>query len=202
MLRLFLHSQKLFAGCTIVGLGLILLHHSHLVTGGTAGLSLSLSYLFGVSFPVVFLLVNLPFYVFSLINMGGKFTVSTISAVTLLSGITYIDHFLPHFAIPAIIGAVFGGIVIGAGLVLLFLSGSSLGGATILAVSCQKKYGWDPGKVNFSFDFVVVCTSIFSVGIVNALYSFLSILILGLVISLAKNRIRLQIMKGNEKSAA
>lgn len=202
MSKSLFYSFKLFLGCSIVGFGVIILHHSHLVTGGTAGLSLSLSYMLGIPFSITFFLVNLPFYIFSIKGMGVKFTVSTVFAVSMLSCVTYVDHWLPKFTIYPIVGAVASGIVIGCGLVFLFLNGSSLGGATILAVYCQKKFGFDPGKVNFSFDFVVVCTSIFSVGVINALYSFISILLLGGVISLSKNRISSRNVTTTQKTAA
>lgn len=41
-------------GCTIASIGVLILRHSHVVTGGTAGLSLSLSYALPLSFAVIF----------------------------------------------------------------------------------------------------------------------------------------------------
>ncbi|RBN39818.1 hypothetical protein DMN50_18355, partial [Priestia megaterium] len=60
-------------GCTIASIGVLILRHSHVVTGGTAGLSLSLSYALPLSFAVIFFLINIPFYLFSFFQMGWKF---------------------------------------------------------------------------------------------------------------------------------
>jgi uncharacterized membrane-anchored protein YitT (DUF2179 family) len=198
----FVYSLKVLLGCVIVGVGIIIIHHAHLVTGGTAGLSLSLSYALKIPFSIAFFFVNLPFYILSFIRMGKNFTLSTILAISILSGVTYVDRWLPKFAVAPALGAVFGGLIIGCGVVVLFLTGSSLGGATILALYLQKKVNWDPGKVNFTFDFFVVCTSFFIVGIVDGLYSLLSVFLLGCVISWSKNKINVANNKPSQKAAA
>jgi uncharacterized membrane-anchored protein YitT (DUF2179 family) len=180
---------KLILGCLVVSIGVLILHHSHLVTGGTAGLSLSLSYLVGMPFSVVFFLINIPFYILSLMRMGLQFTLSTLAAITILSFLTGLDQWLPDFSIPPLIGALAGGFIIGLGLALIFLNRSSLGGANILALYLQRRFGWDPGKTNFVFDFLVVASSFYSVGFWKGLYSVLSIYILAKVISLFKQQI-------------
>jgi len=95
-------------GCLMVSIGVIILKHSNLVTGGTAGLSLSATYLFNLPFSVVFFLINIPFYIFSFIRMGWNFTLSTICSVAILSALTSIDAFLPAFTFPMLLGAVLG----------------------------------------------------------------------------------------------
>ncbi len=179
----------IFLGCLITSIGVIILKHSYIVTGGTAGLSLSLSYLTGSSFALVFFIVNLPFYIFSFIRMGVTFTLSTIASVTLLSCITMIDHWLPTFSIPSAVGAIIGGFIVGLGLSLVFINGSSLGGANILALFLQKRFGTNPGLVNFLFDFIVVTTSIYTVGLLRGVLSILSIFVTARVISYFKKEI-------------
>lgn len=120
-----LYVLKLLLGCLVVSIGILILHHSHLVTGGTAGLSLSLSYLSGMPFSVVFFLINIPFYILSLARMGLRFTLSTVTAVSILSFLSGIDHWIPDFSIPPLFGALVGGVIIGLGLTLIFLNRSS-----------------------------------------------------------------------------
>lgn len=175
--------------CFLTACGLLLLKHSHAVTGGTAGLALNLSYLLRAPFFALFFAINLPFYVFSFLRMGTRFTLYTLFSVTLLSLFTGLDVFLPAFAMPILPGAVVGGALAGLGLTLLFLNGSSLGGSTILALFLQKRFKLDPGKVNFTFDFLVVVTSLGSIGWINGAYSVLSIAITSLIISYFKTRI-------------
>ncbi|KAF1677923.1 YitT family protein [Bacillus mexicanus] len=176
--------------CLITSAGVLTLRHSHVLTGGTAGLSLSLTYLFHSSFAIIFFLINIPFYVFSLIRMGIKFTLSTIFAVTALTLFTSADHWLPPVSFPPLAGAICGGALIGLGLSLMFYHQASLGGANILALFLQKRCGWNPGMVNFLFDFGVVLAGIFSVGLLRGIFSFVSIAVTGLVVGFFKNKIK------------
>lgn len=180
---------KVLCGCMIVSIGIVILKHAHLMTGGTAGLALSLTYFWGVPFSTGFFIVNIPFYILALMRMGLNFTVSTIFAVTSLSCMTELSRLAPDFVVPALFGAIVGGIIIGLGVAYLFSHGSSLGGANILTLYLQRRFGWDPGKVSFVIDFAVVMSGILSVGLVKGLYSILSIAILSSVISLFKGRI-------------
>jgi uncharacterized membrane-anchored protein YitT (DUF2179 family) len=176
-------------GCFVTALGVILLKHSHLVTGGTAGLSLNLAYFFHLSFAFVFFVINIPFYLFSLIQMGWRFTCRTILSVSILTLLTGIDTFLPAFTMPLLFGALGGGLLIGLGLTVLFTNGASLGGANILALFLQKKYSWNPGKVNLIFDVIVVFTGLYSIGIKNGICSIVSIVVISVVISCFKRQI-------------
>ncbi|WP_019395362.1 YitT family protein [Priestia filamentosa] len=175
--------------CLLTGTGVIILNHSHVVTGGTAGLSLSLAYLSDVPFTILFFLINIPFYIFSFFKMGMKFTVTTICAVTLLSLITAVNPILPSFEIPSIVGAVIGGAIIGLGLSLLFINGASLGGFNIVTLYFQKRFQLNPGKVNFSLDFVVVLLSMYSIGIFKGLCSVVSIAVTSFIIGYFKRQI-------------
>ncbi|MCY8233180.1 YitT family protein [Priestia endophytica] len=185
MKRLF----NILLACLLTGTGVIILNHSHVVTGGTAGLSLSLAYLSDAPFTILFFLINIPFYIFSFFKMGMKFTVTTICAVTLLSLITAVNPFLPSFEIPSILGAVIGGAVIGLGLSFLFINGASLGGFNIVTLYFQKRFQLNPGKVNFSLDFAVVLLSIYSIGIFKGLCSVVSIAVTSFIIGYFKRQI-------------
>lgn len=176
-------------GCVVTAAGLALLKHARIVTGGTAGLSLSLSYLLHMKLPVLFMLINLPFFVFSWSKMGRSFTLRTIAAIGLLSGLSALEELLPGYAVPALSGSVAGGAIIGIGVCMLFKNGASLGGSTILALYLHRRYGRDPGKTGFAFDFAVVLTSLSAIPLGGTLVSALSIAVTGTVVSLYKGRL-------------
>jgi uncharacterized membrane-anchored protein YitT (DUF2179 family) len=180
---------SILLACLLTGTGVIILNHSHVVTGGTAGLSLSLAYLSDAPFTILFFLINIPFYIFSFFKMGMKFTVTTICAVTLLSLITAVNPFLPYFEVPSILGAVIGGAVIGLGLSFLFINGASLGGFNIVTLYFQKRFQLNPGKVNFLLDFAVVLLSMYSIGIFKGLCSVASIAVTSFIIGYFKRQI-------------
>ncbi|WP_226037255.1 YitT family protein [Aquibacillus saliphilus] len=176
-------------GIILVSIGVIILNRSQIVTGGTAGLALNLSYLFSSPFSIIFFLINIPFYIFSVIRMGWKFTISTTCSVSLLSVFTSFNYLIPTFSIPIWIGTIISGLLIGIGLSFLFANGSSLGGANILALFLHKRYNFNPGLTTFIFDFSVVLTSLYAVGLTKGIASVFSIAITSLVISYFKNRI-------------
>ncbi|WP_445491416.1 YitT family protein [Niallia sp. 03133] len=180
---------SILLGCFVLSIGVLILRHSHLITGGTVGLSLSFSYIVNLPFTYLFFLVNIPFYIFSFIQMGWKFTVSTIFAVTALSLITSVDQLLPAFSITPLAGAVIGGIINGFGLSILFLNKASLGGSNILALFLQKKCKWNPGKTNFVFDCIVVISGIYFMGLVKGIISIISIAFTSSIISFYKKKI-------------
>lgn len=173
----------------ITSIGVIILQHSNIVTGGTAGLSLSIYYLITLPFALIFFLVNIPFYIFSVLRMGWKFTLNTIFSVSVLTLMTGVDQFLPAFTIPILVGSILGGVLIGIGLSVVFMNGSSLGGANILALFLQKRFGTNPGKINFLFDFIVVMSCFLTIGWLKGLCSILSIAITSRIIGYFKNEI-------------
>ncbi|WNS78333.1 YitT family protein [Domibacillus sp. DTU_2020_1001157_1_SI_ALB_TIR_016] len=189
-------------GCLLTSIGAVILQHGEVMTGGTAGLSLLLSYASDLPFGLVFFLVNVPFYVLSIIFMGWNFTVSTILSVTLLSVMTGLDKWLPAFEIPMSVGAVVGGVFIGFGLSIMFMNRASLGGSNIVALILQKKLGWNPGKLNFLFDFVVVLYGFYSIGVLNGALSVLSIMVTSSIISHFKQKIGASNQSAKEKEAS
>jgi uncharacterized membrane-anchored protein YitT (DUF2179 family) len=176
-------------GCLITSIGVITLKHSNIVTGGTAGLSLTITYLTNSPFATIFFLINLPFYIFSVLRMGWKFTLSTVGAITVLTIMTATDQLIPSFSIPMLLGSVVGGMFIGMGLSIIFMNGASLGGANILALFLQKRFNFNPGRVNFIFDLLVVLSSVYVVGLVRGLCSIVSIYVTSKVVSYFKNEI-------------
>ncbi|MFC3798783.1 YitT family protein [Cohnella sp. GCM10012308] len=176
-------------GCIVTAIGVSLLKEARIVTGGSAGLALSLSYLFHMKFPVLFILINLPFLLFAWVKMGRSFTLRTIGAIALLSGLTSLERLLPEYHMPVMGEAVAGGALVGIGICILFKNGASFGGSTVLARYLQLKYGRDPGKTGFAFDLAVIATSLSAISLGGALISALSLAITGTLISLYKGRL-------------
>ncbi|GAE27957.1 hypothetical protein JCM9140_4126 [Halalkalibacter wakoensis JCM 9140] len=184
------HFLYLLFGCLLTAIGVTILGQSQIVTGGTAGLALSTSYIFNLPFYLLFFVINIPFYVFSVLRMGWKFTLSTVLSISMLSTMTYFSYVLPELSLTPVFGGVIGSVFIGFGLSTLFINGSSLGGANILALYLQRKFNWDSGKVNFVFDFVVVLSGFYFIGFMNGLYSIMSIAVYSVIISYFKTQIK------------
>jgi uncharacterized membrane-anchored protein YitT (DUF2179 family) len=158
--RLHEDVQALLAGTLFVGLGVVLFNHVGLLSGGTAGLAFLLHYATGVSFSVWFFVINLPFYWLAWRRMGAPFALKTFAAVGLLSLWAYlVPQWLSIGTLAPGFAAVAGGLLVGAGMLMLFRHRASLGGFNVLVLYLQERYGWRAGHVQMGLDCAIVLTA-------------------------------------------
>lgn len=159
---LFDDAQGLVAGSMLAVLGVSILSSAGLLAGGTAGMAFLLHYATGWSFGLCFFAVNLPFYYLAFRRLGPAFTVKTFVAIALTSVLSEIaPRFIGLSHVDPVAGALFGGLVIGAGMLALFRHRASLGGIGILALYIQDRFGWRAGFVQLGFDGLVLALSFF-----------------------------------------
>lgn len=155
-------AQGLAAGAMMASLGVLLLSTAGLLTGGTAGVAFLLHYATGFAFGPVFFVINLPFYWLAFRRFGIAFSVKTFLAIAFTS---FLSEVLPRAidlsSVDPLIGGVFGGLLIGTGLLVLFRHRASLGGFGILALYLQDRFGWRAGLVQLVFDGMVLIGSFF-----------------------------------------
>ena len=149
-------------GVMFIALGLNLLKLSGFITGGIAGMALLVSYWLPMSIGMLFMLVNIPFFFFFYFSMGKAFAIKTVS-VSLVLGLT--THFLPYVIhidyLHPVFAALFGGTIIGLGILCLARHNASVGGTGALTLWMQKKYRINAGKSQMALDalvFVVALT--------------------------------------------
>lgn len=164
-------------GCTLIMLGLIFLRAAGLVTAGTAGVALLLSYATHLPVGALFILVNLPFFLFAARAMGGMFAFKSFMVNILISlsslvasGAIDIARIHPAFS------AVAGGTVIGMGILALARHGAGVGGTGVVALWLYKRRGWNAGLVSLAFDVVVLAASTAVIALPALLWSALSVL--------------------------
>lgn len=194
---------QLFLGCLIVNIGVFILHSAHIGTGGSIGLALSISYWIDIAFPFAYVIVNIPFFILSIKKLGLQFTLSTVLAIAILSILSYITELImPEISIPTWIGVILGSVIVGCGVILLFLNKSSLGGTSIVSLYLQRKFQWDPGKTLFIFDLFIILTTCYSIGWIGFIYSSLSAFIVSAMVSTFKKRIdeKINVTEVNEES--
>lgn len=175
-------------GTLLVSLGVALFNQAGLLTGGTAGLAFLLHYSTGLSFGLIFFLINIPFYWLAWRRMGWRFTLKTFCAVGLVSVFSSLHPKLIHLAdmtaMTPFYVALTGGLMMGVGFIVLFRHQASLGGINILALYLQEKSGIRAGKLQMGVDFVIVLASLAVVTPMALLASILGAFALNLAISL------------------
>ncbi|MFT3821316.1 MAG: YitT family protein [Rubrivivax sp.] len=149
--------QALATGTLFVALAVQLFQHAGMVTGGTAGIAFVLHYATGVPFGAAFFVLNLPFYWLAWQRMGRRFTLKTFCAVALLALLTgWVPQWLRLQQVQPLFAAIGGGLLAGAGFLILFRHQASLGGLNVLVLWLQDKRGWRAGKVQMAIDLAIL----------------------------------------------
>ena len=92
--------------------------------------------------------------------MGPRFTLKTLAAVSLLTLLTeLLPQWLTLQAVNPIFAAVAGGLLVGAGFIILFRHKASLGGLNVLVMWCQERFGWRAGVVQMLIDSSILLAS-------------------------------------------
>ncbi len=177
--------QGIAAGSMLAALGVTLLSAANLLIGGTAGLGFLLRYSADVGFGAAFFVLNLPFYWLAYKRLGFVFTAKTFAAVATTSALTgllprliAVDHIDP------IVAALFGGLLIGCGMLILFRHRASLGGFGVLALYLQDRFGWRAGFVQLGLDGVVLALSFFVASPLVILCSILAAVTLNMTLAI------------------
>ena len=154
-------------------------------SGGISGLAMVVVELLGFgSVGTLSILINLPLFALGGIKIGRRFFVG--SLIGLIASSVFIDTLvlLPAPQSEPLLGALYGGVVCGAGLGMVFVAGTSTGGSDILVRLLKLRYRNVPiGQISMSFDLVVVVlTGLVFRDITKALYTGVTVYICGKVI--------------------
>ncbi len=176
--------QALISGVMLISFGVVLMAAAGLLTGGAPGIAFLLHYATGWPLGGLFMAVNLPFYLLALRVFGVRFTLTSALAAALVSvlielvpGWLGISHVHPAYA------AVFGGLAIGAGLLMLFRHQTSLGGLNVLALWLHRRLGWPTGRVQMVMDCTIVLAAWFVTDTERVAWSVLGAVALNLVLA-------------------
>lgn len=186
---LFQDMQGLLIASAEAALGIHLLRAAGLVTGGTAGTALILSYAFGWNFSVVFFVMNIPFFGFAWYARGMVFCIKSLATVTLVSlmaealkPLLQIAHVHPGAA------AVLFGVTAGVGLLGLFRHSGSLGGVSIVALILQDRFGFRAGWTQLIHDLILFAIALWLLPADRVAWSLLGAVILNAVIAFNHRR--------------
>ena len=155
---------------------------NNLSTGGASGIALIIYHLYKVPVGLTVILINIPLFIIALKDLGWKFCSKAIIGTVLLSlfieltgGITNIvkierDLFL---------GCIFGGLLNGIGLSLVFKADGSTGGSDLLAQIIYKKRPVSSiGQILLVIDSVVIISNAIVFNSISiALYSVIALFV-------------------------
>ena len=150
--------------------------------GGISGLALVIVELLGFgSVGILAILINMPLFVMGGVKIGQQFFFGSLLGMLLSN--TLIDVFAA-MGIPSmdpLLSVLYGGVICGFGLGVVFVSGTSTGGSDILVRLLKLKYRNVPiGQISMYFDIIVVIlTGLVFQDINKALYTGITVVICG-----------------------
>ncbi len=142
--------------------------------GGITGIATVLNYLIGLPTGITVFVLNIPILILGFIKFGGKFIINTTIVTGIISLIlTFTEGFLPIFKVDKILASIFGGCLLGLGISIIMLHGSTTGGVDIIAKLINKRFRHiTVGKIILSLDAIVILLAVIAYGnIESALYS-------------------------------
>ena len=132
----------LLLGSFIYGIGIhCFVGPANIAPGGAAGLALIANYLFGLPVGVLTILLNVPLLVVAWYILSKKFVIMTsISCVVCSLILDFgVAPFFPVYNGDRLLCSLFGGVIVGVGMALIFIAGFTTGGTDILGYIMQKK---------------------------------------------------------------
>ncbi len=118
-----------------IGTNIFLLPHK-MTTGGASGIATILYYTLNIPMGLSIVIINLPLFVISIYKFGFKFSFKIIAATILLSIFLEVfkyNDIIENSPTDLFTSCIFGGILTGLGLSIVFKAGASTGGSDLLA---------------------------------------------------------------------
>lgn len=173
-------------GSAVFALGFALfLQPNDMNAGGISGLAQIVVELAGFgSVGTLSILINLPLFILGGLKIGRRFFAGSLIGMVLSS--LLIDGFalIPFPVQEPLIAALYGGVICGFGLGIVFVGGTSTGGSDILVRLLKLKYRNVPiGQISMTFDAIVVLlTGLVFHDVTKALYTGVTVVVCGKVV--------------------
>ena len=150
---------------------------NQIAPGGISAIAIVLNYLTNLPIGLWSFLLNVPLLLLGARFLGMAFTWKTLETVVIMSVLTDAFSWLPVYQGDVLLAALFGGLLMGAGMALVFLRDSTTGGVDILSRLIQLRLPYLPmGKLLLLIDIVVICISALVFGkIVVVIYSLVAV---------------------------
>lgn len=177
--------QGIIIGSLLAAFGIAIFSHMNFLIGGTAGVAFLTQYTTSLTFGPIFFVINLPFYILAIKKLGWDFTIKTFIAV---SGVSFLTEFIPTIfefgEINPWFAAIFGGFLIGSGLLMLFRHKASLGGLNILSIYVQEYFQISAGKFQMVADTLIILAAFFVVDWKALAFSVLAAVALNIILAI------------------
>lgn len=184
--KTILWMGRIILGSGLFGLGFaVFLGPNDLNAGGISGLAMIVVHLlkFG-TVGTLTMLINAPLFIIGGLKVGKKFFIGSIIGTAASSVLLDLFALLPVPTMEPLLACLYGGVICGIGLGIVFSTGASTGGSDIVVRLLKLVYENVPiGTISIAFDAtVVILTGLVFQDLSKALYSGITIFVCGQVI--------------------
>ncbi|QYA43060.1 YitT family protein [Macrococcoides bohemicum] len=175
-------------GSIIVGISYnLFLLPGQIAAGGISGLSTILNKMIGSDPAMIQFIFNIPIFIIGWFTLGKSFSLKTVIATFVVPLTIFLTASLVEKGTTdALLASLYGGIVLGIGLGLVYRGNGSTGGTATLAQIVKKYTGFSSGFCQLIVDAFVVILSAFVFNFELALYALISIYVTSKVIDIVQ----------------
>lgn len=172
---------------TAVSLNMFLIPNK-IAAGGISGLATVLYYLLNWPVGLIMLTFNIPLFIAGVKMLGARYGINTLFGAGMLSlAIDVTAPFTPVLTNDLLLSSLYGGVVGGIGLGLVFRSKGNTAGTALAAVILNKLFGIRIGQAMMAADFfVIVFAGVAFKSPELALYALISMFVTGQIIDLVQ----------------
>jgi uncharacterized membrane-anchored protein YitT (DUF2179 family) len=179
----FFEYIQIIFGASLVGLAFnIFLLPSRLAAGGVSGISTILYELFQFNPAYVQWLINIPLLLLGVLLVGKEFSMKTLVGTFFVPFVIWLTTDIKLAVENPLLSAIYGGILLGVGLGIVYRANGSTGGTALIAQLVKKYTGISSGFSQLLVDGLVVVTSAFVFNFELALYAMIAIYVTSKVI--------------------
>lgn len=155
---------------------------NQIVAGGASGLSIVLNELFGWNVALTLYAINIPLLILCFLLLGKDVGLKTIYGSLINPFFIAITGSLPPLTNSIFLATLYGGVLTGIGLGLVFRGNASTGGSAIISQIVNKYFKISLGVSVFVVDGFVIATALLVFTKDTVLFSLISLFIIGRVI--------------------
>lgn len=152
---------------------------SNLLSGGVGGVAILIQYLTDISSGIAVFVINIPLFILGFKKIDRQFLFyAFISMFTLSFLLTLTRDIGNYFQMEdVLLGAVFGGVLNGIGMGLMFRNRTCQGGLDIVAIILKNKYNINIGTGLMAVNTVIISLSSLLLGYKSAMYTLIAMYI-------------------------
>ncbi|NLH02147.1 MAG: YitT family protein [Clostridiales bacterium] len=179
---------RIIIGSLIFAVGIQWFYHpAKLVSGGVTGIAMIVNYLTGTPVGIMIIVLNVPLFIIALRHYGWRFMagslLGTIVSSTSIDLLSFVDV---NITAEPFLSAVYGGIITGLGLGIVYTTGATTGGTDVVAKLIRGKHPYiNFGTMILALDAAIIAAyAILFKKYENAMYTVIAVYIAARVIDL------------------